>query len=519
MAARRALVFRPETAAALAALLLACVRLGEIPGFHGDEAWVLPRVQAIAAGEHRLEGMNSYTGSLHLYALWPVFEAFGYRLPVLRAAGAVAAAGTAAVLVAASRLPLFGAASPAWAAALLVTSPAFVLFSRFATEVTTLLPLLCSAGLLLVARGFAAAGARRALLAAGGGLLLGLATWTHVLFVAPPAAAALALLLAAPRRALREPALPFAAAGFALGFAPRLLPMLVGSGTAAWSGRLAKVASGRFARDFGELTGVLAGGLDGGLLYQRFVGGSWLPVVPYASGALLLVLALRLWRGRGRRPARRELALVAFAVLLADLVVVVTPGLALRYFLAVFLFAPLLLASLAAPLLGAGDALTRGLARGALAAVLALNVLYVSANYFVAFERTGGASSVFPLGKRQLETSNHFMRTDRLYAQLVERGIATVMAKDFIALPLAVYDLPRGALRVVEFALGRRLEPGPLPPDARLPAAVVYYAGPEVYRKRSWDPPRGETLELGPLTLRRDASFDPHFLVFVSGSE
>jgi len=514
MAASRSAAGKAEIGAALAALAILCLKLGEIPGFHGDEAWMLPRVRAIAAGERPIDGMSSYTGALHLYVLWPVFEVFGYRLEVLRAAGAVAAAATAAVLVAAARLPLFGGANPVWVAALLVSSPAFVLFSRFTTDLTTLLPPLCFGGLLLIAQAFAARGARRTLLAGTGGVLLGLASYTHALAAAPAAAAALALLLGAPRRTLREPALPLAAAGFILGFAPRLLAMLAGSGTGEWTDRLAQIASGRFACDFAALPGVLAGGIDGGLLYQRFVGGCWLPVVPYATGALILIAGLRLWHGRTRRPEPRELALVAFVVLLAGLTVVLTPAFSLRYFLFVFLFAPLLLAALAAPLLAAREARTRWLARATLASVLALNVGYVTTNYFVAFLRTGGSSSVFALGTRLIETSNHFLRSDRLYAQLRERGIEIVFAKEFIALPLAAYDLDRAALRIVELPLSQ------LPPLESLlagrAAAVVYYAGPESYQNGVWDRRGQESLQVGPLTLPRDGSFDPNFLVFVS---
>jgi hypothetical protein len=288
--------------------------------------------------------------------------------------------------------------------------------------------------------------------------------------------------------------------------------MLAGEGTGTWTQRLERIASGRFARDFGELPGVLAGGLDGGLLYQRFVGEQMVPVVPYASAALLIVIGWRLLRGP--RPARRELALLAFGVLLADLIVVLTPGLSLRYFLFLFLFAPLLLAALAAPLLA--DPRLRRAAQALLGCVVALNLGYLTLDYFVAFARTGGTPSVFPLGKRQLETSNHFLRSDRLYAQLVARGVGTLLAKEFIVLPLSAYDREARALRFVDLPPGRTPEPGALPPADGRRLAAVFYAGPEVYLNRAWDPPQGETLEIGSATLRRDDSFDPHYLVFVS---
>jgi hypothetical protein len=124
---------------------------------------------------------------------------------------------------------------------------------------------------------------------------------------------------------------------------------------------------------------------------------------------------------------------------------------------------------------------------------------------------------VFWIGTRLLETSNHFQRTDRLYAQLVEHGIKRVFAKDFIALPLGAYDLERDAMRFVQFP-PRDLPPlDRLPPDG--PAAVIYYAGEEVYGHKPWRPPAGDVLRVGAQILRRDASFDPHFVVFVLDGE
>jgi hypothetical protein len=69
-------------------------RLSEIPGIHGDEAWIFVRVQEIAAGSRPLDGMNSYTGPLHQYFSWPLFQLFGYRVEVLRGFSALLCLGS-----------------------------------------------------------------------------------------------------------------------------------------------------------------------------------------------------------------------------------------------------------------------------------------------------------------------------------------------------------------------------------------------------------------------------------------
>ena len=86
------------------ALVLLLLQLGEITGMHGDEAWVLARVHDIAEGSRPTNGMNAYTGILHLYPLWPLCEIFGYRVEVLRAFFAIFAAGSLLALMQCARL-------------------------------------------------------------------------------------------------------------------------------------------------------------------------------------------------------------------------------------------------------------------------------------------------------------------------------------------------------------------------------------------------------------------------------
>lgn len=117
---------------------------------------------------------------------------------------------------------------------------------------------------------------------------------------------------------------------------------------------------------------------------------------------------------------------------------------------------------------------TRKFAKWILIGLLSLNCFYLAVNYYFNFVHTGGTISVFPLGHRFIETSSHFVQVDKLYHQLVERGIKTVIGQDFIVVPLKVYDLERQALKL------ESLDPDKLlPSDTAIDrlASVVYYNG------------------------------------------
>jgi hypothetical protein len=154
------------------------------------------------------------------------------------------------------------------------------------------------------------------------------------------------------------------------------------------------------------------------------------------------------------------------------------------------------------------------LAAGLLATVIVCNLGYVTVDFHVAFARTGGRPAVVPLGTRFLETSDHFMRMDRLYRELTDRGIRGAAAEEFIATPLAYYEQQeRRGLALGLLPLERFPPPDRLPPDDGL--AFVYYEGPDRYPP----PPafvHGDEVKVGELLFRRDPSFDPNFRVFLS---
>jgi len=420
--------YAAEAALSLVALLMLLMGLGQIPGLHDDEAWIIHAVSELSQGARPLSGMNQYTGALHLYLLWPLMEAFGFRVEVLRAAAAVCGALCVLLCMLLYRV-LRRDGRSVWVGMLLVSSPSAVAFFRFGVEITTVVPLLSLGALLLLARAgeddgeagvLEAPGAGRAVTA---GLLLGLAVYTHVIALCLPLAVVLAVAITHGGRGLRHAAAWQAAVGFTAGLLPRLADLP--SPQAAWAGsRMAGSSAGQLLHDALWSPALLSGLWDGDLIFHRFTGGCWLPVLPLASAA---VLALALWRGglhlRGRAPLSRiDAVVLLFVPLYLLLLLLVSPALSLRYFSLLLLLGPLVMVSLAGPIMDRGRG-ARLLVQAGLCAVVLLNGSYLAGNYFFSFSRSGGSPAVFSLGRRLTETSNHFVHTDMLYEQLLGRGV------------------------------------------------------------------------------------------------
>ena len=124
-------------------------QISSIPGLHPDEAWNFLRVDEISHGARPVQGMNSYTGPGFQYLLWPIFGLFGSTITTLRTTSAFLGLATLALWI-----WLVSSADPARSLGfrqglVLATLPAFVLFSRFGIETTTIVPFLCSLGLAL----------------------------------------------------------------------------------------------------------------------------------------------------------------------------------------------------------------------------------------------------------------------------------------------------------------------------------------------------------------------------------
>ena len=505
-----------EIALSVLGLLMLLMGLGQIPGLHADEAWTIQTVARLEQGARPLSGMNQYTGALHLYLLWPLMEIWGYRVEVVRAVAAVCGALCLLLCMLLYRA-LRGDGRATWVGMLLVSSPSAVAFFRFGVEITTVVPLLSLTALLLLTRVATDPAPRSATVnvrAVVAGLLFGLAAYTHVIALCMPLAVALAAAVVTRGRALGRRAVWQAALGFVAGFAPRLT-QLFSLGEAWTSSRMADSSPGQLLHDALWSPLLLSGLWDGGLIYQRFAGACLLPVVPYASAALL---ALALWRAALHLTRRAPLTVTEVAApllvsLYLVLLLVVSPALSLRYFSLLLLLLPVVLVVLAGPIMDRG-ARSRLVVQGVLCAVVLLNGLYLAGNYFFAFSKSGGAVAVFPLGQRLTETSNHFVRTDLLYPQLVQRGVDLVMGTHFIVGPLAVHDRQRGRLRFEEFQPGEQAPPAP-PGVTPGSTALVFYNGPMVHGGETFDMrPRQVIISRGRRFVRAPL-FTRNFLVFI----
>ncbi len=499
-----------------AALILPA--LGQIPGVNGDEPWIIGRIAELRDGARPLSGMTFYTAAMHQYLTWPFVEALGATPLAIRLPGALLNVATVA-LVALTMLRLYGAWTALVAGCFLATAPAFVTMSRFGIEVPALSPFFAAVAFACLA---AKAGrAPRPALALLGGVALGALPYNHIVLLPVPLTLLAVLLAKHGVRWLRSRLALAALAGFVLGFGPRLVTLAEPGALRMW---LSEGNGLPHWPDFLPLFGVLLRSWDGGLIYRRFVGESRIPVLPYPELVLLVALALRYRvrrRGMTARAALRGLLtpLERYALLAVLIAVALTtriaPHLSIRYVIVLHAAIPVLLAVVLAPLLLDASPTLQKSGRALAAGVVALNLLYLGANFFVPFVRGDGGLSVFRVGTRLIETSNHFVRSDGLYAALLAHGVRRVETDGFLESPLRLYDCESA------------LEWGPPEPAhrsrsyARVKSAVVFYNG------RAWlgpEPPMphedarrlGETLRRGRLRLKRDRSFPPLFRVYVA---
>jgi hypothetical protein len=234
-------------------------------------------------------------------------------------------------------------------------------------------------------------------------------------------------------------------------------------------------------------------------------------VAPYAV-VLLLVLAVSRWRTRRLAPLLAiERRLLRFVVASLVIIGLAAPRWSLNY-LAPSLLALLLLAFVWLSRMKEAGVLRLRAAAPFIGLLVAANVAYLAVNYYGRFRATGGTVGRFAVGRRVVETSNHFVRTDVLYDALSRRGVRLVFADLFIAEPLRVYDLDRGAFRVLE-----RWHPNlPLPAELAAAggeaAAVVFYGEqfpPHTLKKLH------ATLATSPRRFVA-ADVDPHFQVWIA---
>ena len=478
--------------------LLLLYQASSVTGLHPDEAWNFLRVDEIAHGACPVQGMNSYTGPGFQYVLWPIFALFGATITTLRITSAFFGLGTLGLWI---WLLSFAESRPPVAlrqGLLLATLPVFVLLSRFGTEITTLVPFLCSLGLVLFWR---AQMLERWPLAVGAGLAFALAAYTHALAICFPAAVATAYLINTSKNDLRRklPALGAMLGAFAavfLSFA--LLRFFMDPTSGGGRDALRRMASFIFTKDcwmdLRNLPSILTRLLDGSLLYQRFVGESSIPVWPWMS-ALAVIACSGLWLTRKEGSFRFGRFLLTLALILPIATAMITPHYADRYFFCTLLIVPAIIAT---GLQGLEERfrIRPALVSGIVILVSAGDALMIWENYFSAFSTTGGRLGVFPMGDRLMETSDHFVSVEKLSEQLVREEVGPIVADEPIMLSLSYYS---------------RQEARPL----GLKRAVVTYNGPSTWAGPVTTPPPVEYLEEQGIRFVHRPDFDPHFKVYI----
>jgi 4-amino-4-deoxy-L-arabinose transferase-like glycosyltransferase len=488
--------------ALLLALALLLPFLEYVPGLHGDEAWVGMRVRALRNGYHTVYGMTPYTGSVHQYLLLPWMQLFGYHVWVLRAF-TVATSLVSVLLYFLVVRRCFDARTAGIAVMLLVSMPFFTLYGRTATENFALNPLCALAACWFLLQAGDRTGRARLAFGFAAGVTLALATWSHFIFLPVPGLLVLFSLLHLRLRLFRSPVFYAAVAGFVLAISPRLIAQFVAPPeqndlvVAAQSHKLWDLLPVRLR----EWPSILAGVIHGDLLYQRYTGQVLVPTP--AFDALLFAFALLtlpvLASRRRIDHARNVLAVIAAVPLLFLGTLLISPENSDRYQLLVVYLAPLVLALLARPLFTTGG-MPRWLPPALVASFVLFNTSRTLINFYYSHLRTGGVTSEFRLGiepraidataahlaerkslydEHLAETSNHFVRTDRLYHELVARGIQGVFTEFMIAMPLYFYDLDRNNLPSIldlEDFPGRR--PGPdIVPDRDRRFVITYDGG------------------------------------------
>jgi len=474
---------------------------GSVPGLHADEAWTILMAHAIAGGDRPGIGMSGYSGILLPYLAAPVLAASQWSAAALRGVAAVCNLAALGLGFAVLRRTENTPAARAWAVLLLASSPTFIVQSRFAVEGNALTPLLSAAALWLLLTAANGQPPRVARLALAGACF-GLAGYNDATSLALPVALAVVAVIFDRATWLRRRTVVPLAAGFLVGFAPRIATMLVSAPAlffAPLTGR-----PGSRAADLLHLPWTFFRAVDGSLLYRQITGTLEVPVLPYA---LLALAALVLLRYRAGRPlASRDAAIALLIALPAFEITLLGPALGSHLLLLPALLFPILLVRVAAPLLAGPDARA---APAILAATLVFNVGYLAVDYFDAFRASGGNLAEVRVSTRRVELSHDWVDTQLLYRQLVDRGIQDVICERFIGWPLAVHDIGHSRLRI--FLL--ELEP---PALRGRRAALVAYAAPTPREGFTLDVTYEEQIGAHGGPLPRDRSFDPHFAVFVS---
>lgn len=406
---RSATVATPRWLLALQ-MLGACVwlglvtwRLDTVPGMSMDEGWSLLSARGQWPPANPLSGMSAYTGPFPVLAL----RAFGPSAGLLVLRGVAIVAHTALLLALAAILRRYFRVRTLalWALPLIATGPAWLISMRIGIEV-----LMFTAPLTVL--GFYCASRPGRGWALAGGACWGVAIYNHLLGLWAVAAVGGAWLYVY-RRSREVPWRPLLI-GFGLGLSPRVLAVLLYDNE-----QIASTASAmsplKALADLFWMPLVLWQTLDGRIVYYRYVGRVARDMLPYwAVGFAFFVPWLRQWR---------EVPRAARFTLLAVLAICVLTTLGAPYLESRYLVLPAIGVPLALVILGAAaierDARWRYLVRGAAGVIIACNLYYTIANFYLPWQRGELGMMAFRVGSRSPTIGSwHFLPKEALVEHL-----------------------------------------------------------------------------------------------------
>jgi len=482
---------------------------GTVPAPHFDELWFLFKTKNLfdAKISPPLNGMNSYTGAIQIYLLFPILALFGFTIKTIRITNALINTSTLLFLIYTVKALhpnkkyhlLFGIITAAF--------PFFACMGRFAVEITSTNFLLTSAGFFFITTSFNTDKKFKRLYGFLSGLSFGLASYNHMLSILPFASFSLALLIFYRKFFFKNKILKFVLLGFILGFAPRIASLIL----------IKKPITDNIfipaaiIKDIPNLIKILIEMIDGKLIFLRFAGDTLIPLFPYFSSILIILLWLRFAFIKKRINKTDKVILTGFFIMII-LLILITPRFSIRYFLIPMLFAPYLLARLASSLGENGGAILKKVSCILTAAVILLNIFYLTSNYFVSFLISGGKATTFRIGERLVETSAHFILADRLYKELINKKVKAIVADVAIIMPVLYHDIDEKLVGATDYLLQN---PDPLllkDPNIIFSekSARIYYNPVDlpntIYYKQNKKI----------VIYKRDRSFDPNFAVFLS---
>ncbi len=504
----------PEVLIVLCTATLLSIYPDKVTGLHYDEALTILKSWMIDKGLRPLNGMVPYIGAIFHYLMWPLFEVFGYKIEVMRLTSA--AFNTLSVILAMILFKHFYPESKKhrYAGMLLCTLPAFVILTRFAAEIQALNLFLTLTGFLFIAKSVRLYSGKNpilgALVAGAGGFFIGLVVYNHIIGITIPAALLLSTVIVYRFNPFKKLLVWFMGVGFSGGIGVRIYQFLFTEEISKWSEKASESSLMTLLMDLPNLPFILNDTLNGELLYQRHVGDVAFKVIPYITIATFLIIIFRLLLLRKTGFSDVEKLMTLFVLFVILFIILISSNFTPHYFLIPLYMYPLLLTAIATPLLNRMEGYAGRLGHVILTSVIVLNLFYLSINYFRTFLNTGGSLSIFNIGNRLSETSNGWVRFDRLYNELKERGVQMVVSDLSIVTPLKVYDLSSAKINTFVYRQLNDIQ-GLLTQKS----AIIFYNSVNLVRKKEVIPPGDAMFIHGEITYERDNSYDPHFAVFV----